>query len=187
MRMNFGVAMGRDETIDAIAGQERVAEESGFNHMTFLDSQNLSRDIYAMMTISALNTSRIQIGQFVTNPYTRHPSVTANATATVNELSGGRAFLGIGTGFSAVRTMGMGKRTFREFRESIDFFRKYTAGEEAEFKGAKMHSEWVRQPLPIYIAADGPRTLELAGELADGVIFMGGPPFRGEMENRPHL
>ena len=176
MKMNFGVAMGMKESIDEIAGQALVAEESGFSHMSFLDSHNRSRDVYVMMAIAALNTRRIHIGQMVTLPFTRHPSVTANATATVNELSGGRVFLGMGAGGSAMFSMGMKPRPLKDVRETVEFIRKYIKGEEAEFKGARMHSEWVRQSMPIYMAASSPRNLQMAGELADGVIFGGGTP-----------
>ncbi len=170
MKMDFGTGMGRNLRIDEIASHAKVAEESGFSHLTFIDSQNLSRDVYSMMAIAALNTNRIRIGHGVTNPFTRHPSVIANATATIDELSGGRAFIGIGAGMSSVWTMGMKARSQQEFREAVEFLRKYTSGEEAEFQGAKMHSEWARRPIPIFMAATGPKALQLAGELADGVI-----------------
>ncbi len=175
--MDFGITMGQKEPVSEIADQAIVAEESGFDHISFIDSQNRSRDVYAMMTVAALNTRRVHIGQMVTVPSTRHPSVTANATATVAELSGDRVFLGLGTGGSAVRSMGMETRPLGELKETVQFIRKYTEGEEAEFRGTKMHSEWIRRPLPIYMAASGPKSLKLAGELADGVITMGGPTF----------
>ncbi len=179
MRMKFSVGMGRDETLEQIVDQVQVAEESGFSHVTFVDQQNLSRDVYAMMTVAALNTYRIQVGQGVTIPFTRHPSVTANATATVDELSGGRVFLGIGSGGNAIRSMGMEARPMKEYREVVEFIKKYMTGEEAEYKGAKMHSEWVRRPVPIYMAAIGPASCRLAGELADGVII--GPGIHPEL------
>ncbi len=176
MGVKFGVALGRGLRIDEIADHARVAEESGFSHMGFLDQQNLDRDVYVMMTIAALNTHRIHIGQSVTQPGTYHPSVIANATATIDELSGGRAFLGIGAGGNAVRSMGKKARPMEDFREAVEFIRKYFAGEEAEFKGAKMRSEWVRRPIPIYMACRGPKSCELAGELADGLVFTGVHP-----------
>ena len=176
MRIEFGVGMGRNLRIDEVADHARVAEESGFSRISFIDSQNLSRDVYSMMTIAALNTDRIRIGHGVTVPFTRHPSVTANATATVNELSGGRAFLGIGAGMSAVWTMGMKARPHQEFRETIQFTKRYMLGEEAEFKGAKMQSEWIRRPVPIYVACRGPRACQLAGELGDGAFISDANP-----------
>ena len=171
MRLDFSVGLGRNENVEEIADLSRVAEESGFSHLTLVDQPNLSRDVYVMMTAAALNTRRIRIGQGVTDPATFHPSVTANATATINELSGGRAFLGIGSGGPFGKEMR--PRPLGEVRDSIQFFRKYLSGQEAEFKGARMHSEWVRQNMPIYLAANGPRACELAGEVADGVIIGG--------------
>ncbi len=173
MRLDFSVGMGRNLRIDEVASHARVAEESGFKQMTFVDQQNISRDVYAMMTIAVLNTHRILIGQGVTQPYTYHPSVIANATATVDELSGGRVFLGIGAGGNALRSMGVRPRSIEEYRDAVLFIKKYMTGEEAEHNGAKMHSEWVRCPVPVYMAASGPRSLRLAGEIADGAIFLG--------------
>ena len=173
MHVDFSVGMGRNLRFSDVADHAQVAEESGFSHVTLEDSQNLCRDVYVMMTMAALSTNRIHIGHGVTNPYTRHPSVTASATATIHELSGGRAFLGIGAGFTAMTTMAMKARPMAEFRSVIEFFKGYTAGKEVEYRGAKMHSEWSRNQVPVYIASLGPRSLQMAGELGDGVILIG--------------
>ena len=171
MKMTFAVGTGRNERIHEIAGIARTAEQSGFTYLTFLDSQNVSRDIYAMLTVAAVNTKRIKLGHGVTVPITRHPSVTANATATIDELSGGRAFVGLGAGWSAVWTMGKKPSKLLEVRDTVQFIKNYTAGEEAEWLGAKMHSEWIRRPLKVYIGCAGPNMLQMAGEVADGVIL----------------
>lgn len=171
MRMNFSVGMGRNLRADEAAGHAQVAEECGFTHLTWVDQPNLSRDLYVSLTVAALNTRRIRIGQGVTETLTYHPSVIGNATATLNELTGGRAFLGLGAGgrFGKVMT----PLPTQELREAIQFLRGYLAGEEVLWKGARMHSEWSRQRVPIYLAVDGPRLCRLAGELADGAIFLG--------------
>ena len=171
MKMKFAVGTGRNEHIHEIAGIALTAEESGFSYLTFLDSQNVSRDIYAMLTIAAVNTRSIKLGHGVTVSVTRHPSVTANATATIDELSGGRAFVGMGAGWSAVWTMGQKPAPLKDVRETVEFIKRYTAGKEAEYKGARMRSEWIGRPLKVYIGGGGPRMLELAGEIADGVIM----------------
>lgn len=167
--MDFAVGLGRNERIDEIADHARVAEESGFTYATFVDIPFLNRDVYVMMTIAALNTHRIRIGHGVTDPVTRHPSVTANLTATISELSGGRAFVGIGTGGPWGKVMK--PAPLHQLRQAVEFIKKFTAGEEAEFQGAKMQSEWSRRPVPVYIACGGPRSCQLAGEIADGAIF----------------
>lgn len=177
MRIDFSVGTGRGESINEAAGIANAAEESGFSHITYLDVPNGARDVYAMMTVAALSTRRIRIGHGVTAPLVRHPSVTANATATIDELSGGRAFIGIGMGGGSHRSMGIKQPPVRALRAEVEFFKSYMAGEEAEFNGARMHSEWVRRPVPVYVASShGVRTCELAGELADGVILVEARP-----------
>jgi alkanesulfonate monooxygenase SsuD/methylene tetrahydromethanopterin reductase-like flavin-dependent oxidoreductase (luciferase family) len=170
VKIDFSVGFGRHMSIKKVAEHARAAEANGFKQMTNIDSQNLSRDVYSMMTIAALNTERILIGPAVTNPFTRHWTVTANAIATINELSDGRAFLGIGSGVSSVWTMGVKTRPLRETRAMIEFIRQYMTGQDADWQGNPVHSEWVRTPVPIYIGSGGPKSLLQAGEIADGVI-----------------
>lgn len=174
MRVDFAVGMGRNERMDEIAGLARLADECGFAHVTFVDEPYLARDVNVMATVAALNTRRIRIGHGVVDPSTYHPSAIANAAASLHELSGGRAFLGIGAGGPFGKLMK--PLPHSDLRQAVLFVRKFMAGEEAEFKGGRMQSEWIRRPVPLYVAADGPRALELAGEVADGVYFMGGPP-----------
>ena len=171
LRIDFSVGFGRHLSITEVGEYARAAEASGFKQVTLIDSQNLSRDVYSMLTVAALNTNRVLIGPAVTNPYTRHPTVTANAIATINELSDGRAWLGIGGGLSSLWTMGVKTRPLRELRETIDFVRAYMGGGEAEWRGTTIHSEWIRQTVPIYVGSGGPKSLHQAGELADGVIM----------------
>ncbi len=176
MKLDFSVGIGRNLRINEIGEHARVAEQCGFSHVTFVDQQNLNPDVYVMMTLASMATHRIKIGQGVTQPYTYHPSVTANATASIDALSGGRAFLGIGAGGNAVRSMGLKASPMNDFRECIKFIKQYIKGEEAEYKGTVMHSEWVRRQFPIYVASAGPRSLQIAGELGDGVVFPGSHP-----------
>ena len=176
MRVNFGTGMGRNLRVDEVAEHSRVAEKAGFSHLTFIDSQNLSRDVYSMMTIAAVNTRQIRIGHGVTNPFTRHPSVTANATGTIDELSGGRAFIGLGVGMSAVGTMETRRSSMEEMRDAVTFYKDYTSGKEAAYRGTRMRSEWIGSPLPVYVGCEGPRSLQLTGALADGAISTGVHP-----------
>jgi 5,10-methylenetetrahydromethanopterin reductase len=171
MEMQFAVGTGRNEGIHEIGDISQTAERAGFDYITFLDSQNVSRDVYSMMTVAALNTKTIKIGHGVTVTATRHPSVTANATATIDEISGGRAFVGLGAGWSAVWTMGQKPARLKDVRDTVQFIQGYTAGKIVEYKGANMQSEWIKNPLKVYIGGGGPKMLRLAGEVADGVIL----------------
>jgi 5,10-methylenetetrahydromethanopterin reductase len=167
--MKFAIGMGRNETIFEIAEYSRLVERHGFSFVTFVDMPYLCRDVETMMTIAALNTERIRIGQSVVDPVTRHPLITANSTATIDELSGGRAFVGIGAGGPWGKAMRPTR--LQEVREAVEFIRRFTAGEAAEYKGVTVRSEWIRRPLPVYVACSGPKACQLAGELADGVIL----------------
>ena len=183
MKMEFGVALGSNLKMEDIAGHARTAEENGFTHLGFVDQPLQDRDAWVSMTVAALNTKHILIGQSVTDPFTYHPLVIANATASVNELSGGRAFVGIGAGGAGAKAV-FKPVPLKELREAVDFIQKYSAGEEAEFKGvwahrgaeSKLHSVWSNERLPVYWAAAGLKSVELAGEIADGVIIPGANP-----------
>ena len=90
-----------------LPGLVRQIEDWGFEMVGVPDAHWLWPDCYVTLTQCALNSQRLRMGTFVTNPLTRHPAVTAGAIASINELSDGRAFLGIGTGDSAVYNVGL--------------------------------------------------------------------------------
>ena len=167
--MDFAVGIGRTESITEVGDHARVAEQSGFKYVSVADIPFLGREVDSMMTMAALNTEKVLIGQGVTDPVTRHPLVSANASATIDELSGGRAFVGIGTGGPWGKPMTKPAK-LAELREAVTFIKRYTAGEVVEWRGVKFQSEWCRRQLPVYIACGGPKACYLAGQVADGVI-----------------
>ena len=183
MRMAFGVSLGSNLAMDDIAGHSRVAEESGFSHLGFVDQPFHDRDPWVSMTVAALNTTRILIGQTVTDPFAHHPLVIANATASVDELSGGRAFVGIGAGGAGAKAI-FKPVALQELKEAVQFIQRVTTGQEANFKGVwvsrtsatTMHSVWMKRRIPVYWAANGLKSAEMAGEVADGVLISGGHP-----------
>ena len=174
--VEFGIGIGRTLDARGAARLAREADERGYAHCTFIDSQNLCRDSTVMMALAAAQTSRIRLGQAVTNPYTRHPAVLANVIATVDEIAQGRAFLGIGAGGSAVAMVGRSPRPLTELAEYVAFYRDFTAGREACWKGVPMRSEWVRRHVPVLIGTHGARSCTLAGRIADGVFLPGFAP-----------
>ena len=103
------------------------------------------------------------------DPVSIHPTVIANLSATINEIYGGRVFVGLGTGNAGAKNRK--PVTLRNLRESVEFVKRFTAGEEARYEGVSYRSRWSRAALPVYVAAHGPRGLQQAGEIADGVIF----------------
>ena len=172
MKMEFGVGLGRNERMSEIAELSQVAEENGFSHATFVDQPYMSPDPMVCMAIAAVNTRRIRIGQGVTDPETSNALVLGNAAATLYELTGGRYFLGIGAGGSFGKVMKpVGAK---RLREAVGFIRNLTAGKEVEWNGEKIQHETSRRQVPVYIAAAGSRSLELAGQIGDGAFIMGG-------------
>lgn len=174
MKMRFGVGMGRSESVNDVGEHARLAEDCGFEMVTLVDEPFLARDIFTALAMVAVNTEKVLIGHGVVDPLTYFPTALGNAAATLNELSGGRAFLGLGAGGPAGKFMD--PLPFKQFEESVLFLKKFMRGEEAEYRGHKIHSEWIKDPVPLYLAADGPRALKLAGRVADGVITMPGSP-----------
>jgi 5,10-methylenetetrahydromethanopterin reductase len=170
VRVNFGVGTGRNQPIARMPGHAKKIEELGFDHITLIDSQNLARDVYVMLTIAALETRRIHIGHGVTNPFTRHWTVTANATSTLFELTGGRVFVGLGAGFSSMETLGLKPRPIAEVREAIQRMRALMAGDAVEAAGVTVRNEWSRNAVPIRYGADGVKSMKMAGGFADGAV-----------------
>jgi 5,10-methylenetetrahydromethanopterin reductase len=148
----------------------RLAEEVGFSLVGVADSQSVFRELYATMALCAQATRRVRIGPSVTNPVTRHPAVAASGIATIEEIAPGRAFFGIGSGDSAILNLAERPATLADMRAYVESVRALHAKGETAWHGRTARLTWVNRPLPIYLSAEGPRTLELAGEIADGVI-----------------
>ena len=156
----------------------RVAEASGFGQLWLAD-ERFYRDVYALLTLSAAGTSRIALGTCVTDPYSRHPALTAVAVATLDEISGGRALMGIGAGLSGFHEMGIDRqRPAVAIREAIELMRQLWRGGKVDYRGETVafrdgHLEFrpPRPDIPVYIASNGPLVQKLAGRVADGAIM----------------
>ena len=173
MEAKFGI-LEIPRSSDGAVAYAKLAEAVGFDLVGVADSQSLFREPFVTLGLMGQATEKVMIGTAVTNPITRHPAVMASAIATVQEISGGRAMLGIGTGDSAIYNINERPRGLAGLRDYILTLRKLLAGETAEFGGRDVHTCWTggldQPPVPIYISAEGPKTLELAGEVADGVF-----------------
>jgi len=167
--VRFGVTLVPDDT-RVLPALTRVMEETGWDLLGIGDSQSVYREVYVSLTACALASRRLRLGPTVTNPITRHPAVTASAIASLDEVSGGRAFLGIGSGDSAIYNLGQRLTSLDTLRRALVTLKALMRGERVELDGRRIHTQWIRRPVPLWIAAEGPRTLELAGELCDGVI-----------------
>jgi alkanesulfonate monooxygenase SsuD/methylene tetrahydromethanopterin reductase-like flavin-dependent oxidoreductase (luciferase family) len=134
------------------------------------------------MAAMALNTTKVKLGTGVTNPLTRHPSVSASGYATLEEYAPGRMIVGIGLGDSSVETMGMKPSTLANFEKSLEQMRQILDGKEAELPTGRIHLlHPTKTRVPIYIAASGPKMLELSGRIADGIIVLVGVAASGQV------
>lgn len=163
------------------AKEAALAENRGFSHCWVADSELMAADPYVALAAAAGATKRIVLGTGVTISGTRIAPVTACAIASVNALAPGRVALGIGAGNSARRAMGMAPYRLAELREHVRVVRGLLNGDAVEYREGETRRtiRFFHQPLqlintrdriPIYLAGNAPRALELAGEMGDGLI-----------------
>ena len=176
--MKFGIAIPTDSDSWRLV---RRAEELGFHHAWFYDTQMLSADCFVAMAACAMKTTRIRLGTGVLIPSNRIAAVTANAFASLNKLAPGRIDFGISTGFTGRRAMGLGAVRLADMEEYIRVVQALWRGEtiETEIEGRQrlirlLNPELglinLRDPMPLYIAASGPKARALTAKLDGGWI-----------------
>ena len=171
--MNVGI--GRPtRTLDDVAEWATTAEAAGADLLACGDSQTMWMDPYAALTLAAEHTNRVKVGPMVTVPRTRHPSVSACSIASLQRFSKGRAYFAIGPGDSAIYNIGESRVRMAEFEEYALAVRALCRGEEVTYGGQSFRMHWDVEPVPLWMAGDGPKTLELAGRVADGVVVGNG-------------
>ena len=173
----FSVLLNADHEHHALMALARQVEALGFDTLWYAD-ERFYRETYTGLAVCAMVTERIKLGTGVTDPYTRHPALTAMAVGSLDELSSGRALIGIGAGRAGYHNIGIELvRPARRIREGIEIIRRLLAGERLDYDGEIFQTRDLalkfptRGDIPIYLAADGPRVLRLAGEVADAVII----------------
>lgn len=178
--MRSGVALQGVDAPEVFEGYVDEIESLGYDQLWLTDSSLHSRNPYVYLTLAARRTTRLTLGTAVTNPVTRHPAVTAVAISSVDLVAGGRAILGIGAGDRPLLSLGLKPAPLAQLEDSILAIRALLTGEAVDYSGhgftltdAHMRLE-SRADLPVYVSASGPKTLELAGRIADGVILLGG-------------
>jgi 5,10-methylenetetrahydromethanopterin reductase len=158
-----------------------AAERCGFDDVWLPDHYFL-REAYAALALIAARTERVRLGTAVVSAVLRHPALLASAAATIDEISDGRAVVGIGPGgHEFAGQLGLPiKRPLSVTKEAVQIVRELLRGETTfagrEFVLTSARLGWPTREVPIYIAARGPRMLELAGAVADGVITHGLAP-----------
>lgn len=174
--MKFGITIKPDISIDRIVRLTRQAERAGFEYGWIFDSHVLWLEPYPLMTLMATNTERMRIGTCVTNPATRDLTVTASLFATLNLISGGRMELGIGRGDSSRRVMGKKPVSWSQLEAAVKEFRDLTSGREVQHDGQPTRLTWAKIPPRVWVAGYGPKVLQMAGRVADGIILQFADP-----------
>jgi 5,10-methylenetetrahydromethanopterin reductase len=174
MTISFHVGCLPNRPVKACLEMGRAAEELGYGGIWIADSHSVMRDPYSILAILATQTERLSLATGVTLTGTRHPAVLANSWATLQEVSDGRAICGIGVGESAVHNLGMRPEKLAVFEEKLKVIRGLLRGEKVSYEGGEIQMPWSGREVPLVMASSGPRSLQLAGRVADGVLFQVG-------------
>jgi probable F420-dependent oxidoreductase len=174
--MQFGFTLKPDMPVERIVALTRQAESGGFEYGWVFDSHILWLEPYPLLTLMAANTKKMHLGPCVTNPAVRDITVTASLFATLNVISGGRMELGIGRGDSSRRVLGKKPVSYSQLGEAVQVFRDLTAGRETQYDGQPTRISWAPGSPRVWIAGYGPKVLDLAGRIADGVILQFADP-----------
>jgi 5,10-methylenetetrahydromethanopterin reductase len=178
--MRSGVILQGAYEPGVFTGMVEEIEGLGFDNLWITDSSLHARNCYSYLTLAATVSTRLLLGTAVTNPLTRHPAITAAAAATVDEISGGRMILGIGAGDRPLLALGMKPAPLDSLRAAVAAIRDLWGGGQVSasdplFRLDDAHMRFAaRSDIPVFISASGPKTLQLAGEVADGVILLVG-------------
>jgi 5,10-methylenetetrahydromethanopterin reductase len=159
----------------------RLAERLGFDR-AWIPDQTFNHDPYVILAATALATDEIELGVGVANPFTRHPATTGRAIASVADIAPGRVSLGIGAGNVRELLHPLGFEfdgPADRCREAVELIRRELTGSQVGYEGRYYRMDGVRLEIegefdvPLYLAGRGPRVLENAGAVGDGVLIGG--------------
>lgn len=176
--MSLQLLLLGDTPVAQLVERARLAETNGYGAIWVAD-ERFYREVYSSLSQLAVHSTKVLLGPCVTDPYARHPALTAMAIATLDEISGGRAILGIGAGISGFAELGIERtRPARAMRECIELIRALLRGETVDYHGevitfdhGRLNFSPRRSAIPIYVASNGPLGQRLAAEIADGIIM----------------
>ena len=175
--MKFGIEFVPQIPLNELVDLVKLAEDVGFEYAWITDHYN-NKNVYETLALIASETETIKMGPGVTNPYVRSPAISASAIATIDEISEGRATFGIGPGDKATfDALGIEwTKPVSTIKAAIADINTLLAGEKTEGGAALGGAKAVQEHIPIYMGAQGPKMLETAGEIADGVLINASNP-----------
>jgi 5,10-methylenetetrahydromethanopterin reductase len=157
----------------------------GYDRIGIWDSPALFREPWVTLATVARETAHVRLGTWVTNPVSRHPAVTASAAATLDDLAPGRTYIAIGAGGTGVWHLGLKAASLAQLEQYVVAVQSLLRRGRADYSGREVRLEWARRRIPIIVSAHGPKSLQLAARIADGVIVgLGVTPevVRGSLE-----
>lgn len=177
MRLGVLATIGRDWK--AAVERVRIAEDLGYEHVATGEAWGPSA--LAFLTLVAANTSRITLGTAILNSFSRSPAALAQELAMLDQISEGRAVLGLGSSGANVIEHFHGvpfEKPLRRIRETVEIFDLLVAGEKLHYEGEifrlqrgfQLEYARPRTKIPVWIAAISPKSIRQTGEIADGVI-----------------
>jgi 5,10-methylenetetrahydromethanopterin reductase len=179
MKVAFGVSLSpgtpllQEKDTRRFIDLARMADDYGAEAVGTHDTAFIGGDAYVRATLIALGALRARVGLRPTNPITREPQVMASFLASIDSLTGGRAFMDMASGDSAVLNIGYQVATRARIEDYVTCVRDLLAKGEATYQGRPQRVRWAstvtRQRIPIFICAEGPKMLHLGGRIGDGV------------------
>ncbi len=161
--LTVGLGLLGDRVLPTLVRTAAAAECGGFDAI-WVPDERFFRDTYATLTAVASATKKVRLGPCVTDAFVRHPALTAMAIGTLQELSGGRAVLGIGAGISGFAPLGIrGRGTTQAIRHAVRLIRSLLEGDVAEISGERFRFrgrlDFPTSAVPVFIAGRGPKIL----------------------------
>jgi len=180
VKVSFGVSLSpgtpllHEKDKQRFMDLAKMADDYGAEAIGTYDTAFIGGDAYVRTTLLALASSRARVGLRPTNPLTREPQVMASFLASIDSLTGGRAFMDIASGDSGVLNIGLRVASRARIEDYVRCVRDLIAKGEGAYQGRPQRVRWsstaVRPRVPISICAEGPKMLHLGGRIGDGVI-----------------
>ena len=176
-----GVELTPEIPVRSVASLAAEAEAAGFDAV-FASSHYNNRDPFLALSRAAAATETVRVGPGVVNPYETHPVKLASQAATLNELSGGRAVLGLGAGDrSTLANLGIDRdRPLRRVLETMKVSQAIWRGERVDHDGTFQATDaglnYEAGEVPVYVGAQGPHMIRMAAKHADGVLVNASHP-----------
>lgn len=178
IKLGLGIHWLESQSREDLVELVREAEAMGYDQL-WISNEKFFRDMYVTATLVAENTERVKVGTFVADPYSHHPALTAMAVGTLDDVSHGRAILGMGAGGTGFPVMGIRRiKPARAIEEAVPVIRQLWEGKTVDFKGevvkvkeGRLNITPARQDIPVIVATRGNLVLQTGGRVADGVMI----------------